>query len=125
MAADHDIRIEVETEYLPEHSDPQAPRYVFAYHITLRNAGRLAARLLRRHWIITDGQGRVEEVAGEGVVGEQPELEPGAEYRYTSAAVLDTPIGTMRGRYHMIDAHGRPFEAPIPEFLLSVPGALH
>jgi len=119
------IRVDVETNYLPEQSDPAEPRYVFAYTITIRNEGRAPARLLTRHWIITDANGKVQEVRGEGVVGEQPWLRPGDDYQYTSGAVLETAVGTMRGSYQMLADDGRRFDAPIAQFTLSIPRTVH
>ncbi|HVC29917.1 MAG TPA: Co2+/Mg2+ efflux protein ApaG [Steroidobacteraceae bacterium] len=121
----HRIRVQVTTAYLDEQSSPTEQRYVFAYTITIRNEGQSAARLLTRHWIITDANGRVKEVRGEGVVGEQPHLEPGQGFRYSSGAVLETPVGTMEGSYQMVDGEGHHFDAPIPAFRLAVPGILH
>ncbi len=120
----HKIRVQVTTTYLDEQSSPGEQRYVFSYTITIRNEGRRAAKLLTRHWIITDANGRVKEVRGEGVVGEQPHLEPGQGFRYSSGAVLETPVGTMEGSYQMVDAEGRRFDAPIPPFRLAIPGIL-
>jgi ApaG protein len=111
--------------YLAEQSAPEANRYVFAYTVTIRNTGEVAAQLLSRHWIITDGEGRVQEVRGPGVVGEQPVLQPGEAFQYTSGCPLATPVGSMRGSYQCVAADGTEFEAPIPEFVLSVPRALH
>ncbi len=125
MSAPHKIRIDVETSYLGEQSDPGEQRYVFAYTITIRNEGGLPATLLTRHWIITDANGGVKEVRGDGVVGEQPRLEPGQGFRYSSGAVLETPVGTMQGSYQMIDADGQRFDAQIPLFRLAMPGILH
>ena len=119
------IRIEVMTSFIAPQSSPDEARYVFAYTITLRNAGSQAAQLLSRHWIITDANGKVEEVRGEGVVGEQPLLEPGQTYRYTSGAVLETPVGTMQGSYRFRAADGRCYDAPIAVFRLAMPGLLH
>lgn len=124
MPAAHKIRIEVETSYLREQSDPREQRYVFSYTITIRNEGGLPATLLTRHWKITDANGAVKEVRGEGVVGEQPHLEPGQGFRYSSGAVLETPVGTMQGSYQMVDGEGRQFDAPIPLFRLAMPGIL-
>jgi len=121
----HDIAVSAATQYLPEQSDEASGRYVFAYTITLRNAGSVAAQLISRHWIITDAQGLVQEVRGLGVVGAQPLLEPGESFEYTSGASIATPVGTMRGSYQMLAADGTRFEAPIPEFTLSVPRVLH
>lgn len=119
------IRIDVETAYLDSESSPENGRYVFAYTITIHNEGERPARLLTRYWRITDANGHVEEVEGEGVVGEQPYLRPGEGFRYTSGAQLETSMGTMTGRYGMVDAEGERFEADIPEFLLTVPRTLH
>ncbi len=119
------IRIDVETQYLDDQSDPNQERYVFAYTITIRNEGELPARLLSRHWIITDANGKVEEAHGDGVVGEQPHLEPGQGFRYSSGAVLETPVGSMRGSYQMIGDDGVRFDAPIPAFTLAMPGMIH
>ena len=121
----HDIRVSVETEYLADQSDAASQRWVFAYHITIRNAGSVSARLLTRHWVITDGEERVQEVHGEGVVGEQPHIAPGQTFRYTSGAVLETEVGTMSGSYQMIGEDGTHFDAEIPTFTLAVPHALH
>ena len=121
----HRIRVEVETSYLEDQSEPRDRRYVFAYTITIRNEGAVAAKLLTRHWIITDADGRVQEVRGDGVVGEQPRLEPGQGFRYSSGAVIETPVGSMQGSYQMVDAQGARFDAPIPAFRLAIPGLLH
>ncbi|MGH8124982.1 MAG: Co2+/Mg2+ efflux protein ApaG [Rhodanobacteraceae bacterium] len=119
------VEIEVEAHYVPDQSKPETNRYVFAYEITLRNLGMMPARLQTRHWVITDASGKVEEVHGEGVVGEQPRLQPGESYSYTSGAVLETQVGTMRGVYLFHADDGTDFEVPIPEFVLSVPRTLH
>jgi ApaG protein len=121
----HKINIEVETNYLDDQSEPREQRYVFAYTITIRNEGEVPAKLLTRHWIITDANGRVQEVRGDGVVGEQPYLKPGQGFRYSSGAVLETPVGTMQGSYQMVGDDGAKFEAPIPAFRLAMPGMLH
>ena len=121
----YSIEIEVDTVFVDEQSDPEQERYVFAYTITIRNVGAVAARLLTRHWIITDSNGRVQEVRGEGVVGEQPHLEPGEGFRYTSAAMIETPVGSMHGSYQMLADDGVHFDAEIPAFGLSVPRTLH
>lgn len=120
-----DIRIKVVTDYVNEQSEPDADRYVFAYTITISNDGASAARLLSRHWIITDANGKVQEVSGDGVVGEQPHLKPGEEFRYSSGAVLETPVGAMQGLYRMESDDGINFDAPIAPFTLAVPGLLH
>jgi ApaG protein len=119
------IRIEVQTAFLADQSDPPEDRYVFAYTITIRNQGKLPARLLTRHWLITDANGKIEEVRGDGVIGEQPRILPGELHRYSSGAVLDTPVGTMEGSYNMLSDDGISFEARIPRFRLAVPGILN
>jgi ApaG protein len=121
----YDIAVSATTQYLPEQSDEATGRYVFAYTITLRNTGSLAAQLISRHWIITDSQGLVQEVRGLGVVGAQPLLQPGESFEYTSGASIATAVGTMRGSYQMLAEDGARFEAPIAEFTLSVPRVLH
>jgi len=121
----HKINIEVETNYLDDQSEPREQRYVFAYTITIRNEGDVPAKLLTRHWIITDANGRVQEVRGDGVVGEQPYLKPGQGFRYSSGAVLETPVGTMQGSYQMVADDGAKFDATIPAFRLAMPGMLH
>jgi ApaG protein len=119
------IAVSAATEYLADQSDETAGRYVFAYTITIHNAGTVAAQLISRHWIITDAQGVVQEVRGLGVVGAQPLLQPGERFEYTSGASIATPVGTMRGSYQMVAADGTRFEAPIPQFTLAVPRVLH
>jgi ApaG protein len=120
----HRIGIDVKTAYLDEQSEPRERRYVFAYTITIRNEGQVAARLMTRHWIITDADGRVQEVRGDGVVGEQPHLEPGQGFRYSSGAVIETPVGVMHGSYQMLADDGERFDAPITPFRLAKPGVL-
>ena len=122
---EHEIRVEVATNYVDDQSEPDVGRYVFAYTITIENLGDLPARLLSRHWVITDANGKVQEVTGDGVVGEQPHLNPGESFRYSSGAVLETPVGAMQGSYQMEADNGTNFEAPIPPFTLAVPGVLH
>ncbi|WP_240126547.1 Co2+/Mg2+ efflux protein ApaG [Thermomonas alba] len=124
-SSDYQFDIDVETRYLDDQSAPEEGRYVFAYTIHIRNRGKVPARLLGRHWRITDGNGKVREVVGEGVVGEQPWLRPGEVFVYTSGAVLETDIGTMRGSYDMLADDGTRFAAPIPAFTLSIPRTLH
>lgn len=119
------IRVDAKPRYLEEHSKPDADRFVFAYTITISNEGSVPARLLSRHWIITDANGQVREVRGDGVIGEQPRLEPGELYRYTSGSLLETPVGSMRGSYAMIADDGHRFDAVIPAFTLARPGVLH
>jgi ApaG protein len=125
MDTDHVIAIDVATRYLDDQSVPEQDRYVFAYTIHIRNPGSVPARLLGRHWFITDANGNVQEVTGEGVVGEQPWLRPGEDFSYTSGAVLETHLGTMHGSYEMLADDGTRFDAPIPRFTLSVPRTLH
>ena len=119
------IQVEVETQYVEEQSLPDQDHYVFAYTITIYNSGSVPAQLLNRHWIITDANNRIQEVKGEGVVGEQPHLKPGEQYRYTSGTMLETPVGTMRGSYQMRADDGVEFDAEIPTFTLSMPRTLH
>jgi ApaG protein len=121
----HRIRVDVSTNYVDDQSKPEEDRYAFAYTITIRNEGQVAARLMTRHWVITDANGKVQEVRGEGVVGESPHLQPGQGFRYQSAAVLETPVGAMQGSYHMVADDGTQFDAPIPPFRLAIPGILH
>lgn len=119
------IDVQVETNYMESQSQPEEQRFVFSYTVTIRNEGMVAARLMNRHWIITDANGKVQEVRGEGVVGEQPHLNPGESFRYTSGTVLDTPVGSMQGSYDMVDSQGNHFDATIPAFSLARPGSLH
>ena len=123
-STEHRIRVDVETSYLDDQSDPHQSRYVFAYTITIRNEGQVAARLLTRHWVITDANGKVEEVRGDGVMGEQPYLKPGQGFRYSSGAVIETPVGSMQGTYQMLADDGAQFDAPIEPFSLAMPGIL-
>jgi ApaG protein len=119
------IHVDVETTYVPAQSDPEQNRFVFSYTITIRNQGVIPAKLLTRHWIITDANGKVQEVRGEGVVGEQPHIKPGEGFRYSSGAVIETPVGSMQGAYQMVDDNGQAFDAAIAPFRLAVPGLLH
>ena len=121
----YEIRVSAATQYLAEESDEAAGRYAFAYTITIRNSGSVAAQLISRHWVITDAQGLVQEVRGLGVIGNQPLLQPGETFEYTSGASIATAVGTMRGAYQMVAEDGTRFEAEIPEFTLSVPRILH
>ncbi|MGQ5489525.1 Co2+/Mg2+ efflux protein ApaG [Thauera sp. ZXT1-4] len=127
MSTQEHYRIEVTAvaEYVAEQSRPEDNHYVFAYHVTIRNTGTAPAQLIARHWVITDGNGKVQEVHGQGVIGEQPTLAPGQSFRYTSGCVLETPVGTMQGRYHMLGDGTDRFEAEIPPFTLAMPRALH
>jgi ApaG protein len=121
----YSIEVEAEPAYIPAQSDPQNNRYVFAYTITIRNTGDAAAQLLTRHWIITNANGEVQEVRGDGVVGDQPHLKPGEAYQYTSGSIMETPVGSMQGSYQMLGDDGTEFEAEIPTFTLAVPGAIN
>ena len=121
----HAIEVIVATRFLDDQSIPEDDRYVFAYTIRIRNAGTAPAQLLARHWVITDANGKVQEVRGDGVVGEQPRLEPGDQFEYTSGAVLTTPLGTMQGSYRMVADDGTEFDAPVASFTLSIPRTLH
>jgi len=121
----YEIQVGVSAQFLPDQSDPAAGRYVFAYTIDIRNTGTVAAQLISRHWIIADADAAVQEVRGLGVVGHQPLLQPGENFGYTSGCVLATPVGTMKGSYQMVAEDGISFEAPIAEFVLSMPRVLH
>jgi len=119
------IKVDVDTLYVETESDPDNGRYVFAYTITIQNVGHMPAKLLTRHWIIRDSNGKTQEVHGDGVVGEQPYLKPGEGFQYTSGTMLETSMGTMGGTYLMVTDNGDEFKAPIAEFLLSTPHTLH
>lgn len=121
----HQIDVTVKTTYIEAQSAPETNRYVFAYTVTITNTGQVSARLISRHWIITDANEKVQEVRGEGVVGEQPHLSPGASFQYTSGTMIETPVGSMRGTYQMIADDGTEFDAEIPRFVLSMPRTLH
>ena len=121
----HDIKVSARVVFVPDQSDAEQGRYVFAYTITITNTGKAAARLLSRHWIITDSNNEVQEVKGQGVVGEQPLVKPGESFEYTSGTAIATAVGTMRGSYQMVAEDGTHFDAPIPEFTLSMPRVLH
>lgn len=121
----HRIEVDVATAYVDDQSKPDESRYVFSYTITIRNEGQVPARLLTRHWVITDANGKVQEVRGDGVVGEQPYLKPGQGFRYSSGAVIETPVGAMQGSYQMVADDGAAFDAPIAPFRLAIPGVLH
>ena len=121
----HAITVNVDTRFLADQSAPEDGRFVFAYTIRISNRGQVPARLISRHWLITDDNGKVQEVRGEGVVGEQPWLRPGDDFEYTSGAVLETALGTMEGSYQMLADDGTSFDAPIAAFTLSIPRTLH
>jgi ApaG protein len=119
------VRVSVQSAYVPDRSSPQEGHYFFAYRVRISNAGEETVQLVSRHWVITDGDGNVEQVQGPGVVGEQPVLEPGESFEYTSFCPLRTPIGSMHGSYQMVAAGGSRFDAEIAPFSLAVPNALN
>lgn len=121
----YDIDISVHTEFVADHSDVDNDQYTFSYFITIENKGSLGAQLISRHWVILDANDKLQEIHGEGVVGEQPFLQPGETYTYASNALLETPVGTMRGTYDMLAEDGTHFNAPIEKFTLSIPRILH
>jgi len=121
----YEVTVEPVARFLADQSDPAKNEYVFSYTITITNTGDVAAQLLGRHWIITDADHKVQEVKGLGVVGQQPLLQPGESFEYTSGASIPTNVGTMHGTYQMLAADGKAFDAPIPLFTLSVPRTLH
>lgn len=122
---DSGVEIKVRTQYLSQQSDPARASYAFAYTITITNQREDAVQLLSRHWIITDQNNKIEEVKGNGVVGQQPVIQPGLSYQYSSGAVIQTETGDMKGSYTMVTSTGEHFEAPIPLFILAVPHMLH
>jgi len=122
---DYDFNVGVQTQFLAEQSDPSRNRYVFSYKITITNSGSQSAQLISRKWLITDGDGKIQEVSGDGVVGQQPVIDPGQRHQYTSGTVLETKVGSMSGFYQMVAADGHKFSAAIPPFTLSYPNALH
>ena len=119
------IKIHVETTYLSNESNPDDNKYYFLYTVLIKNNSKKRAKLLSRHWIIIDDNGKVQDVKGEGVIGEQPDIRPGEEFQYTSGTMIETSFGTMRGSYHMIDDEDNYFDAVIPEFVLSIPRVIH
>ena len=119
------VRVDVESRYVPEQSSPERGRYFFAYTVRISNDGSMPVQLLSRHWIISDARGRIEHVRGPGVVGQQPTLKPGEEFRYTSACPLNTPVGTMHGSFQMVPDGGEAFDAKIEPFRLARPGVLN
>jgi len=125
MSEKNKIIVEATPQYIESQSSPDANRYVFAYTITITNIGLKPATLLSRHWLITDSNGKVQEVKGDGVIGEQPHLQPGESFRYTSGAMIETPVGVMQGKYLLISDSGDNFKAAIPKFTLSIPRTLH
>ena len=119
------IEVQAEPAYLEDQSDPGGGVHAFSYTITIRNEGTQSAQLVSRHWLITDSNGKTQEVRGKGVVGEQPHLRPGQSFRYSSGAIIATPVGTMQGSYQMRSDEGLTFDAPIPAFRLAMPGIVH
>jgi ApaG protein len=120
-----DIQIEVNPAFIPEQSSPENGKYFFSYTISIANRGKENCQLISRYWLITDAAGNQQEVSGEGVVGKQPRLDPGESFVYTSGVMLNTAVGTMQGIYHMVDAKGGTFDAPIQPFLLAQPGKIN
>jgi ApaG protein len=125
MNEKNNIVVEATPFFIAEQSAPEQNRYVFAYTIRIKNEGLVSAKLLQRHWLITDANGKIQEVRGDGVIGEQPYLRPGETFHYTSGAILETPVGVMEGHYTMRPDEGDDFNAPIPQFTLSIPRVLH
>ena len=125
MSDECPIKVNVVSEYLSAESQPEENRYVFAYHVEISNTGDEPAQLISRHWIITDGDEKVQEVKGEGVIGEKPLIKPGDAYQYSSGTILETPVGSMRGSYQMQADDGSYFDAPIPAFTLANPSSLN
>lgn len=125
MSEKNKVLVEAQPYYIEAQSSPEQNRYVFAYTVTITNVGSTPAKLLTRHWLITDANGKIQEVNGEGVVGEHPHLNPGDSFRYTSAAMIETPVGVMQGKYQMQADNGENFNAAIPKFTLSIPRTLH
>jgi len=121
----YEITVKTQAEYIPDQSDVESERFVFAYTITITNTGNITAQLISRHWLITDATDQVQEVRGLGVIGEQPLLKPGESFEYTSGCVIATPVGTMHGSYQMVAEDGSKFEAPVAEFTLNMPRVLH
>ena len=125
MSEKNKILVEANPQYVEGQSSPDADRYIFAYTITITNVGLNPAKLISRHWLITDSNGKTQEVRGDGVIGEQPYLKPGESFRYTSGAMIETSVGIMQGKYLMLSDSGDQFKAPIPQFTLSIPRTLH
>lgn len=125
MSEKNKILVETEPHYIESKSSPEDKRYIFSYTISISNVGSVAAKLLSRHWLITDANGKIQEVRGQGVVGEQPHIKPGEMFRYTSGAMIETPVGVMQGKYTLISDEGENFNTIIPKFTLSIPRTLH
>lgn len=122
---EHAIIIDVKTQYLPEHEAAKDGKFVFAYHVTIRNLSDTPCQLLERYWLVTDGNGKQSEVSGPGVIGQQPKIAPGDEFQYTSGVVIDTPVGSMQGYYKMQTNEKEIFDAPIDVFSLAIPQSIH
>ncbi|MCF7970839.1 MAG: Co2+/Mg2+ efflux protein ApaG [Methylococcaceae bacterium] len=125
MNEENKILVVVKTRYMEEQSKPSEHKYAFAYTITIANVGTIAAKLLSRHWLITDSNGKVEDICGDGVIGKTPYLKPGEAFTYTSGALINTAVGVMQGKYMMVSDTGEKFDALIPQFTLSIPRTLH
>lgn len=121
----HAVEVTVECQFIEEKSSPEQNRYLFSYVVSISNKGSVATKLLSRHWVITDANNKTQEVKGKGVIGEQPRLQPGEQYRYSSATIIETSVGIMRGKYKMVDDDGETFDVPIKQFVLSIPRTLH
>lgn len=119
------ISIQVETRYIEQQSEPESDQFVFAYSIQIRNLGSKTVQLLSRYWLVRHGNGKIEEVQGDGVVGEQPHIEPGHDFRYASGSIIETEVGTMEGYYEMIAEDGTAFRVEIPRFTLAIPRTVH
>ena len=122
---EHKIKINVLSKFISDHSDPDNKKYVFSYEITIKNLSNISTQLISRRWLITDANGKKQEVTGSGVVGEQPVIIPGESYKYSSGAIIETPVGSMQGSYTMHTNEGIQFDAQIPTFTLAIPGILH
>jgi len=125
MKESYSIVVDVKAEYSAEHSEPEKKRFVFIYEVHIRNIGDQAAQLITRHWLITDANGMIEEVMGDGVIGEQPVIPPATGYRYNSFCILETNVGYMQGGYQMLSEDGETFDVPVPAFTLAAPGTLN
>lgn len=125
MNEKNNILVETFPQYIEDQSSPEKGQYFFAYTITITNKGTVPAKLISRRWLITDSNGKTQEVEGDGVIGEQPHLKSGESFRYSSAAIIDTPVGVMQGDYSMLSDQGDKFKAPISKFTLSIPRTLH
>jgi len=123
--SNYDIQVHVSTQYIETESNPEANRYIFSYTITIENHGNTPAKLISRHWIITDANNRIQEVKGKGVIGEQPLLKPGEAFTYTSGTMLETPVGSMQGSYQMVADNKHYFDAIIEPFSLALPRILN